>query len=231
MRFKAMICSLLLAGTAFSSTNENIRFLENVREESKRYSKSELNRWNLGNGEAVVPESADINNLAHQRLLVAANPDRYEGYVTYGLHFFLQRDWEVAAAAYGRAADIVRRNKLTDAIEFGNYYVLSLIELYMQQRNGDKIKALRTFEKIIDYDFSCFDREPKFADCIFLAVSDYYSQGDRKAAMGLIQRAHVLKKLPIHVASRLAQMTEKIEKNVEPTNAPYSSPAPQVQKR
>lgn len=231
MKLYSITCGLLLSATAFASTNENIRFLENVSDKARGYSEADLKKWKLGDGVAAVPESADVKNLEQLRLLVAANPDRYEGYVMYGLHFFMQRDYEVAVAAYGKAVDIVRTNKIVETVEFGKYYVLSLAMLFSKEHDTDKVKALRTFEKIVDYDFNFFDREPRMANCMSLAALDYYGQGDQKKTMELIRRARALKKLPPDVAALLDQIAERIEKNVEPANAPYSSPAPQVQKR
>ncbi len=231
MKLFSIACSMWFSTTVFASTNENISFLENVREEARRYSEADLSKWRFGDGIAAVPESADVKNLEQLRLLVAANPDRYEGYVMYGLHFFIQHDYEVAVAAYGMAVDIVRANKIAQPVDFGKYYELSLAMLFSKEHDKDKVMALRTFEKIVDYDFTFFDREPRLANCISLAALDYYGKGDQKKAMELIRRARALKKLPPDIAALLGQIAERIEKNVEPTNTPYSSPALQVQER
>lgn len=225
MKLLTVTCGLLLTSVAFASTNEHIRFLENVGDEAQRYSEADLRKWNMGEGRAAVPESADHRKLEHVRLLVAANPNRYEGYVMYGQHFFLKQEYKVAVAAFDKAVDIIRKNKITETVAFGKYYELSLAMLFSQEHDKDKVKALQTFEKIVDYDFNFFAKEPKLANCIALAALDYYSLGDRKATLELIQRARALKHLPPDVVALLAQIAERIEKNVEPTDAPCSSPA------
>lgn len=218
-----MLFVLLLSSAVFASTNENIRFIENIREEARHYTSGELNKWRFGDGVAVVPESADIKKREDVRLLVAANPDRYEGYVMYGLHFFLKHDFETAVAAYGKAVEIIKTNKISETVAFADYYDLSLAKLYYQEHDLDNAKALRAFERLVDYDFNYFERDEKMANFIGLAALDYYSLGDYVATRKLIQRARTLKHLPSDVTSLLDQINERIEKTREPTNTTHSA--------
>ena len=221
MRVAIGAYSLLLISAAFATTNEDIRFLDNVRTEAKHYSPAELKMWNLGadRARAAVPESADHRNLEHMRLLVAANPDRYEGYVMYGLHFFIEKRWDVAVAAYDKAVEIIRLDKITNTVSFSQYYDASLLGLFAQERQKDKSHALKTFEKLVTYDFTVFDREPKLAPYLSLVVMDYYTLNDSAACRALIQRAQSLTNLPPDVSATLAQMLERIANKGEHAGA------------
>ena len=143
----------------------------------------------------------------------------------YGLHFFLKRRWDVAVAAYEKAVAVIRRDKLTNTVSFANYYDLALLALFSQERQKDKSQALKTFEKLVTFDFEYFDREPKMAQCLSLAVMDYYGLNDSTACRQVIQRAQALKHLPPDVSALLTQVSERIDKKGEPTTPPYSEPA------
>jgi tetratricopeptide (TPR) repeat protein len=144
-----------------ASQNENIVFLQQIHEQAKTYDQADLEKWNMGEGaDAIVPESADAEKLEHVRILVAANPDRYEGYVMYGLHFFLKGEFDVAVTSYEKATAIILRDGIENPVNYKKYYSMSLIMIYQKTRNSNKAEALKSFDKLMEYDFDIFNRDP-----------------------------------------------------------------------
>jgi len=201
---------LFIAVSVRAATNEHAAFLLDAHAAAAAYDEATLKKWNMGGDRAAVPESADHRNLEHVRLLIAANPDRYEGYVMYGLHFFLKRQYDVAVAAYEKATEIVTRQKISDTVEYGKYYNLSLIMLYREQREDDKAVALDTFGKLARRDLEFFGRETKLADVLALAALDYYAAGRRDEAKELIERSRGIKDIPDSVRKTLESIHERI---------------------
>ena len=198
--------------------NEHIQFITDLQNGESLYSDDQLQNWRMADTSDSIPESADFSNLTHVRLFAAANPNRYEGYVMYGLHFFRKQEFDVAVTAYDRAETIIQTQKIKDTVEYRKFYELSLIMLYRQQRNHDKILALDTFEKLARLDFEFFSRVPKLASVIALAAMDYYNTGRLEEAKRLVERTRELKNIPMDVVEKLEWLDQKIDIEQDKSN-------------
>ena len=191
-------------------TNKHIQFIMDLQKGESHYSDAQLQKWRMADASDNIPEFADFSNLTHVRLFVAANPDRYEGYVMYGLHFFRKQEFDVAVAAYDKAEAIIQAQKIKETVEYRKFYELSLVLLYGQQRNHNMVLALDTFEKLVALDFEFFSRVPEFANVIALAAMDYYNTGRLEDAKRLVERTRGLKNIPVDVIEKLEWLYKKI---------------------
>lgn len=192
-------------------SNEHIQFLMDLEKGESNYSDAQLQKWRMADASDNIPEFADFNNLNHVRLFVAANPDRYEGYVMYGLHFFRKKEFDVAVTAYDRAEAIIQAQKIKETVEYRKFYELSLVMLYGRQRNHNKVLAIETFEKLVALDFEFFSRVPELANVIALAAMDYYNTGRLEDAKRLVIRTQRLKYIPTDVIEKLEWLHKKID--------------------
>lgn len=198
--------------------NEHIQFVTDLQKGKPVYPDTLLQKWRMADASSSIPESADFDNLTHVKLFVAANPHRYEGYVIYGLYFFRKQEFDVAVAAYNRAEAIIQAQKIKDTVEYRKFYELSLVMLYRQQRNHDKVLALDTFEKLERLDFEFFSRVPELANVIALAAMDYYNTGRLEDAKRLVERTRGLKNIPVDVIEKLEWLYKKIDIEQDKSN-------------
>lgn len=65
----------------------------------------------------------------------------------HGLHFFLERRRDAAVAAYEKAVDVIRRDKLTNSVSFANHHDAALLALFAEESQKHKIQVPKTFGK------------------------------------------------------------------------------------
>jgi len=201
--------------------NEHVEFLKRLDRGDVLFTADQLSKWRMETGSEAIPESADFNSLEHVRLFVSANPNRYEGFATYGTHFFHKQEFGIAVAAYERATRIIDQRKIENPINYKKYYTRALALLYVQQREQDIDKALDTFSDLVRLDFGLFDQEPKLVGLIALAALDYSNTDRNTDAKKLIEQARQLRNVPTDITEKLEWLYNKI--NVEQKNALYQS--------
>jgi tetratricopeptide (TPR) repeat protein len=183
----AIIFTFVAAITS-ASTNEHIAFIYQIDDQQKSYDTAKLKEWSMGEGDPVIPESADIKNLEHVKLLVAANPNKYEAYAAYGMHFYLKKEFDVAAVAYEKAIEICLAEGTKDKLDCKNELSVSLLMLYQQNRSTNKPLALNYFDKLVTYNFDYFAQNPEMIAGITLVANDYCDVGRIEDGKRLIQR-------------------------------------------
>lgn len=185
------------------SENEEIRFIQQARRGLLRPTDEEIKKWRFTTVPGLIPESAEFTNINDMRLLLAANPTRYEAYLSYCRNLatrgiaenraMTQEEAEAAIYAYRLSQEIIENENIANPIDGRKFFSIALMTMYIAgfENESRDPENSNWIDKIMDVypEFFLDVSNAEFPILILTVAVDHWKLGNQERALEYIELA------------------------------------------